>query len=343
MMLTIALALALAQDAPDDLVRKLGVDDYAEREKATEALRKLGKGAADALKKGQESEDPEVRSRSKALLEELKPQAAPRRAPVRPPGPFGNGFRGSSVSVQTINGDSTYTITPGDGTPALTFRKSAAGDVKLDYADETGKARTVEAASLAAFLKDHKDLAATYGISEDGIDYAGARVSFKPRQLQAGEESVRRRLPLQLRRAQGPVAPGGRRRRREETGGVAEAGIRGRVRRPPRAAGAARRPGRARRAGRSGARTAQARRPAGDRRPAGGHAGRGEEGGGRGVAHDPPEGQAGDAPGRAAQRFLEPIHGSARVPTALKAAARNSNLQNHFTVSRCPQYGVFCA
>ena len=42
-MLTIALALALAQDAPEDLVRKLGVDDYAEREKATEALRKLGK------------------------------------------------------------------------------------------------------------------------------------------------------------------------------------------------------------------------------------------------------------------------------------------------------------
>jgi hypothetical protein len=179
-MLTIALALVLAQEAPDDLVRKLGVDDYAEREKATEALRKLGKGAEDALKKGQESDDPEVRSRSKALLEELKPQAAPRRAPVRPPAPFGQGFRGSSVSVQTINGDSTYVITPGDGTPALTFRKSAAGDVKLDYPDETGKARTVEAASLAAFLKDHKDLAAKFGISEDGIDYAGARVSFKP-------------------------------------------------------------------------------------------------------------------------------------------------------------------
>lgn len=178
-MLTIALALALAQDAPADLVRKLGADDYAEREKAAEALRKLGKGAEEALRKGQESEDPEVRSRSKALLEELQPKAAPRRAPRPAPGPFGQGFRGSSVSVQSINGDSTYVITPGDGTPALTFRKAAAGGVKMDYPDEKGQAKSVEAASLAAFLKDHKELAEKFGVSEDGINYAGARVSFK--------------------------------------------------------------------------------------------------------------------------------------------------------------------
>ena len=190
-MLTIALALMMSQDAPEDLVRKLGVDDYAEREKATEALRKLGKGAEEALKKGQESQDPEVRSRSKALLEELKPPAAPRRAPVRPPGPFGNGFRGSSVSVQTLNGDSTYVITPGDGTPALTFRKAAAGDVKLEYKDDAGKPRTAEAASLAAFLKDHKELAAKYGVSEEGIDYAGAQVSFKARNPFGGQGGFR--------------------------------------------------------------------------------------------------------------------------------------------------------
>ncbi|HEX7900742.1 MAG TPA: PDZ domain-containing protein [Planctomycetota bacterium] len=177
-MLTIALALMVAQDAPEDLVRKLGVDDYAEREKATEALRKLGPSAEAALKKGQESEDPEVRARSKALIEELKPQATPRRP--KPMAPFGQGFRGSSVSVQTFNGDSTYVITPGDGTPALTFRKAAAGDVKLEYQDDAGKAQTAQAKSLAAFLKEHKDLAAKYGVSEEGIDYAGARVSFKP-------------------------------------------------------------------------------------------------------------------------------------------------------------------
>ncbi len=182
-MLSLALALVLVQEA-DDLVRKLGSEDYAEREKATEELRRKGKDAEEALRKGQASEDPEVRSRSKALLEELAKAAAPRRTPPRPPfqGPFGQGFKGSSVSVQTVNGDSTYVITPADGRPALTFRKEAAGPVKLDYVDAEGKARTAEAASLEAFLKDQRELAAAYGISEDGIDYAGAKVGFRAAQ-----------------------------------------------------------------------------------------------------------------------------------------------------------------
>lgn len=178
-MLSLALALALVQDV-DDLILKLGSEDYAEREKAAEALRKLGKGAEEALSKAQASEDPEIRSRAKALLDELKPQARRPAAPRPPfPGPFGQGFKGSSVSVQSVNGDSTYVITPADGSPALTFRKEAAGPVKLEYSDEAGKPQTAAAAALEAFLKDHKELAARYGISEDGIDYAGARVSFR--------------------------------------------------------------------------------------------------------------------------------------------------------------------
>lgn len=177
-MLTLALAWILAQDAPEELVRKLGAEDYAEREKAAEALKKLGAGAEAALRKGAESEDPEVRARSKALLEGLKPApSAPPRRPARPP--FAPGFRGSSVSVRTVNGDSTYVITPGDGSAALSFHKAASGAVKLDYADDEGRSRSVEAASLAAFLKEHKDLAAKFGLSEEGIDYAGARVSFR--------------------------------------------------------------------------------------------------------------------------------------------------------------------
>lgn len=174
-MLTLVLALALLQDV-DDLVKKLGSEDYAEREKATEALRAKGKDAEEALRKAQASEDPEVRSRSKALLEELNKPAPGRRAPVRPPfqGPFGQGFRGSSVSVTTINGDSTYSITPGDGSPALTFRRAAAGAVALEV-----DGKTVEAPTLAAFLKEQAALAGKYGISEEGIEYAGARVSFK--------------------------------------------------------------------------------------------------------------------------------------------------------------------
>ena len=179
-MLSLVLSLALLQDV-EDLVRKLGSEDYAEREKATEELRRKGKDAEEALRKGQASEDPEVRSRSKALLEELAKPAAPRRAPARPPlqAPFGQGFKGSSVSVQTVNGDTTYVITPGDGRPALSFRKETAGAVKLDYVDADGKARSAEAASLEAFLKDRKELADAYGISADGIDYAGAKVNFR--------------------------------------------------------------------------------------------------------------------------------------------------------------------
>lgn len=177
-MLTLALAWILAQDAPEELVRKLGAEDYAEREKAAEALKKLGAAAEAALRKGQESEDPEVRTRSKALLEELKPRAsAPPRRPARPP--FAPGFRGSSVSVRSVNGDSTYVITPGDGSAALSFHKAASGAVKLDYTDDEGRSRSVEAASLAVFLKEQKDLAAKFGLSEEGIDYAGARVSFR--------------------------------------------------------------------------------------------------------------------------------------------------------------------
>jgi hypothetical protein len=182
-MLTLALALALTQDV-DALIQKLASEDYAEREKATEQLRAQGKGAEDGLRKALGHEDPEVRARAKALLEELdakgRPQARRPAPRVPPPGPFGQGFKGSSVSVQTVNGDSTYVITPGDGSPALTFRKEAAGPVKLDYVDDAGKAQTAGAATLEAFLKEHKDLAARYGISETGIDYAGAKVGFGP-------------------------------------------------------------------------------------------------------------------------------------------------------------------
>jgi hypothetical protein len=178
-----ALILALApqdQDRIQDLIKKLGSDDFATREQASEELKKAGKGAREALQKAaQDSEDPEVRTRAKDILEEMA-KAPPRRAvPTPAPFPGRPGVRASSVSVRSVNGDTTYTITPGDGTPALNFFKSAAGAVKLDFTDEQGASKTAEADSLAAFLKDHKDLAQKFGISEDGIDYAGSRVSFK--------------------------------------------------------------------------------------------------------------------------------------------------------------------
>jgi len=175
------LSLALQdQDRIQDLIRKLGSDDFATREQASEELKKAGKPAREALQKAaEESEDPEVRQRSKSILEELA-KPAPRKAVPLPPGRL-PAVRGMSfVSVSSVNGDTTYTITPGDGSPVLKFFKGAAGAVKLDYVDEKGESKAAEAASLEGFLKDNKELAQKFGITEEGIDYAGSRVSFKP-------------------------------------------------------------------------------------------------------------------------------------------------------------------
>src|SRR3981081_607084 len=128
MTLMLALLLTLCQD-PDriqDLIRKLGSEDYATREQATQELQKMGKPARAALQKAaEESDDPEVRQRAQTLLDE-KPRSAkpaPRKVvPVPPPAP-GRGVRGSTVSVTTINGNSTYSIRPSDDTPPLTLHK----------------------------------------------------------------------------------------------------------------------------------------------------------------------------------------------------------------------------
>ncbi len=176
------LSLALQdQDRIQDLIKKLGSEEFSTRERATEELKKAGKSAREALQKAaEESEDPEIRQRSKDILEEMAKAPAPRK-PVPTPGPLPGrpGVRGGSVSVRSVNGDTTYTISPADGSPALTFYKAAAGAVKLTYADEQGESKTVEAASVASLVKDHAELAQKFGISEEGIDYAGSRVSFK--------------------------------------------------------------------------------------------------------------------------------------------------------------------
>jgi hypothetical protein len=168
----LTLAVLLLQEASperiQELIRGLGAEDYAAREEATKELRRIGEPAREALRRAmKESGDPEVRERAKALLEPEAPKPAPERRP---------GIAGASVRVSNVNGDATYVITPGDGSPALTFSKSASGAVRLEV---PGGKRTVEAPSLEAFLKEHAELAARYGISEEGIDYGGSRIPFK--------------------------------------------------------------------------------------------------------------------------------------------------------------------
>lgn len=162
-----------------ELIRQLGAEEFAVREKATEELRKIGKPAEEALRKAVEGDDPEVRERARAVLESFKEADRPRPPAPRRGAPGLPGFRGSSVTIQTINGDSTYRITPGDGSAPFTLHKDKAGAVKLEYADEKGAPKTAEAESLGKFLKDHPELAAKYGISEEGIDCGGTRVTFK--------------------------------------------------------------------------------------------------------------------------------------------------------------------
>lgn len=172
-----------------DLIRQLGSDDFQTRESATQELKKLGKAAEPALREALSHEDAEVRARARQALDEIEKAQAPKPEPPRrrlsipgfpgAPGAPGFGFRGSSIQVQSVNGDTTYKITPGDGSDPITFHKSAAGGVKLEYPGEKGEKKTAEAESLGKFLKDHKELAEKYGISEEGIDYGGARSSFK--------------------------------------------------------------------------------------------------------------------------------------------------------------------
>ena len=130
----------------DRLIEQLGAEEFGAREKATAELRRIGKPAEEALRKAADrSDDPEVRERARAILEgpAPKPKAqAPRRGAPWIPGP--RGFSGSSVTVQSINGDSTYTIAPGDGSPAITFHKDKAGAVRLEFKDEKGESTSVE-------------------------------------------------------------------------------------------------------------------------------------------------------------------------------------------------------
>lgn len=178
------LSVAASQDDAsrriDELLRQLGADEFAVREKAADELKKIGKPAEEALRKAAESsEDPEVRQRARSILDAMAPKAkAPAPPRVAPGFNFGPGGRGGSVTVQTVNGDSTYRIAPGDGSPAITFHKSKDGAVKLDYPDEKGGTQSAEAESVGKFLKDHPALAEKYGVTEEGIGYGGMRVGF---------------------------------------------------------------------------------------------------------------------------------------------------------------------
>lgn len=179
MLMMAALVLPwIAQDAKDaeKWIKELGSESFEAREKASAELKKIGAPALEALKKAAaESTDAEVRQRAADLVKEIE-KPTPTK-PAKPAAPGRLGGRAATVQVQSINGDSTYTITPAGGTP-FTFRKSAGGAVELDTTDGDGKEQSVKSDTLDAFLKDHKELAESHGITKDGINFAGASIDF---------------------------------------------------------------------------------------------------------------------------------------------------------------------
>lgn len=74
MTILLALALLFAQDGAQiaDLIKKLGSDDFEQRQKADEELRKIGKAVIPQLEEAAKSKDLEVASRAKAILRALK-------------------------------------------------------------------------------------------------------------------------------------------------------------------------------------------------------------------------------------------------------------------------------
>jgi hypothetical protein len=173
-----ALASAAALFAQDekqiqDAIRSLGAESFEEREKATADLKKIGAPALDALKKAaEENGDPEVRVRAKRLVEEIAKPPAPKRPPGRAPV-----FRPSVLSIRKAGDATVYAMQPPDG-DAIEFHRAAQGGVKLIYPDGKGGKAEAEAESIEKFVTDQKELAEKYGITKEGIEYGGTRMSF---------------------------------------------------------------------------------------------------------------------------------------------------------------------
>ena len=176
-------AALFAQDEKQiqDAIKGLGADSFEEREKATDELRKLGAPALEALKKAsEESGDPEVRARAKRLIEEIA-KPAPRKAP---PGRNPQ-FPGSRMSIRKTDGVTVYGLQPADG-DAIEFHRGPEQKVKLVYPDGKGGKAEASAESIEKFVEEQKPLAEKYGITKDGIDYGGTKMSFSGLQVLRG-------------------------------------------------------------------------------------------------------------------------------------------------------------
>jgi hypothetical protein len=109
-------AVVVAQEAkaPDELIQKLGHEDYQVREDATKELIEMGEKAVPALEKALLSEDLEVRVRAGRALRAIGGERTNRKEQVRkaePPGtPGARTTKGSSVQIQIQPGEVTVRV-----------------------------------------------------------------------------------------------------------------------------------------------------------------------------------------------------------------------------------------
>lgn len=101
-------AAVVAQQSPsaDELIEKLGHEDYQVREDATKKLIEMGQAAVPALEKALLSEDLEVRVRAGRALRALRGEKAAKKERVREAEPLKPGLRApkgsSSVQIQIL-------------------------------------------------------------------------------------------------------------------------------------------------------------------------------------------------------------------------------------------------
>jgi len=168
-------AALFAQDEKQiqDAIKGLGADSFEDREKATADLRKIGAPALESLRKAaDESGDPEVRARAKRLVEEIAKPAPRKQAPGRTAV-----LQGSRLSIRKTDDATVYALQPADGDP-IEFHRGPEKRVKLVYPDGKGGKAEASAESIDKFVEEQKELAEKYGITKDGIDYGGTKMSF---------------------------------------------------------------------------------------------------------------------------------------------------------------------
>jgi len=141
----LALAALAGEPTIQQLIERLGSDDYATREAATKALIARGDVAVPALEKAVKAEDVEVRMRAGRALRSIQEKEAPAvpeaaeknddAASTPIPPPKRAGVRTVSSVLRYVNGEWEVTITSSDGAEQTTekFKGKSLDELKQKH------------------------------------------------------------------------------------------------------------------------------------------------------------------------------------------------------------------